>query len=109
MNDLLATRCVECGEVHFPALDPCPSCWSMTTSLALSPHVVLETYTVVYRGGADEVPYALGIGAFPEGVRAFARIAADDFDSLHVGQRLSVLARQDGRDSSFVFSPTGGA
>jgi uncharacterized OB-fold protein len=100
---LVASRCVECQEVHLPALDRCPSCWSSVVPLELSAHVVLQTYTVVRRGPAGvEVPYAIGVGAFPEGVRSFGRIVTADFGSLAVGQRLRV--RPDPGTDSYVFS-----
>jgi uncharacterized OB-fold protein len=88
----VGSRCVECSDVHFPPRDPCPCCWSKVEPLPLSPYVTLETYTVVHRGLSEtDLPYALGVGAFPEGVRTFGRILGEDLEGLHVGQRLDIL------------------
>jgi len=75
---LVAGRCRECRQLHFPATASCPLCGGGDCEPAtLSNRGTLYAHTVVdkpppgYRG---RVPYGFGVVELPEGIRVISRL-----------------------------------
>jgi uncharacterized OB-fold protein len=86
---LLAGECDECATLTFPASRLCPQCQSRS----IVPRMLSETGSIysftVVRARPPEyegpVPFGLGLVDFPDGIRVFGVILADDLEQLTIG------------------------
>ena len=120
---LLASRCVACGEVSFPQQKSCPACTSHEIEeTRLSRRGTLWTWTIQrfpptappYIGPADResyVPFGVGYIELPEGIRVEARLTESDPDKLEIGMNMELvlekfLEDEQGNDRmTFAFRP----
>jgi uncharacterized OB-fold protein len=122
---LIASRCVACGEVSFPKQDACPRCTTRgCEEVPLSRRGTLWTWTIQrfpppppYIGPADRehfTPYGVGYVELPEGVRVEARLTENDPAKLSIGMEMELVLLPfvqdaEGNDRmTFAFRPTGG-
>ncbi len=100
---LIASRCVACGEVTFPRQDSCPSCTERgSEEILLSRRGTLWTWTVQrfpppsppYIGPADResfVPFGVGYVELPEGIRVEGRLTVNDPARLEIGMEMELV------------------
>ena len=69
-------RCRQCGQLDFPKLSPCPSCWGEEFDVVpLSRRGVLYSVTDVYIGQAGmKTPYTFGYVDLPENLRLLCQL-----------------------------------
>jgi uncharacterized OB-fold protein len=92
---LLAARCRECRQLHFPATAFCPYCGGSDCETArLSSRGTLYAHTAVekpppgYRGSA---PYGFGVVELPEGIRIVSRLTESRVDHLSFGMAMHLV------------------
>lgn len=87
-------RCRACGQLDFPKLSPCPSCWGEDFEIQpLSRRGKLYSFSDIHVGQAGmKPPYTFGYIDLPENLRIFAQLdgppnsfACDDEVELTVG------------------------
>ena len=96
---LVGSKCLECGEVRFPANSFCPQCCKETTeNIPLSQRGRLYSFTVQrfkppppYRGPEPFEPYGVGMVELPEGLRVTSLLAESDPARLRVGMELELV------------------
>ncbi len=100
---LIASRCVACGEVTFPRQGSCPSCTERgCEEILLSRRGTLWTWTVQhfpppsppYSGPADResfVPFGVGYVELPEGTRVEGRLTVNDPAKLEIGMEMELV------------------
>ncbi len=95
---LLAARCSECHQHHFPATDSCPYCTGSRCEIVpLSDRGLLYVYTAVekappgYRGG---VPYGFGVIELSEGIRVVSRLTESRVDRLAIGMPMRLVLEE---------------
>lgn len=69
-------QCKKCGQMDFPKLSPCPSCWGDEfVMVPLSRKGTLYSYADIYIGQPGlETPYIIGYIDLPENIRIFAML-----------------------------------
>jgi uncharacterized OB-fold protein len=69
-------RCKKCGQLDFPNLNPCPSCWGEEFEIVpLSTRGKLYSYADIYIGQPGlQTPYVIGYVDLPEDLRIFAML-----------------------------------
>ena len=120
---LIASRCVACGEVTFPQQDSCPSCTERgAEEILLSRRGTLWTWTVQhfpppappYIGSADResfVPFGVGYVELPEGIRVEGRLTVNDPAKLEIGMEMELVLEkfiddEEGNELvTFAFQP----
>lgn len=72
-------RCRACGQLDFPKLNPCPSCWGEEFEVVpLSRRGKLYSFSDIYVGQAGmEPPYTFGYIDLPENLRIFAQLEGE--------------------------------
>jgi uncharacterized OB-fold protein len=92
---LLAGRCLDCRQHHFPATDSCPYCSGRRCEATkLSERGTLYVYTAVERappGYRGAVPYGFGAVELPEGLRVITRLAEARIDRLGFGMPMRLV------------------
>jgi uncharacterized OB-fold protein len=95
---LLAGRCLECRQLHFPATELCPYCSSgRCETITLGRGGVLYAYTAVenappgYRG---QVPYGIGVVELPEGIRIVTRLTESAVDRLRFEMPMRLVTEE---------------
>jgi uncharacterized OB-fold protein len=95
---LEASRCVKCGQVHYPPRLICPGCRSRQfETVALPSGGKVVTYTIISVGPSDfaaEVPYALGIVELEGGVRLMAQIVDVPPEKVSIGMPVTLEFRK---------------
>jgi uncharacterized OB-fold protein len=95
---LLAARCGDCRQVHFPPSNVCPYCSADRCSVVeLSQRGTLYVYTVVERpppGYRGKAPYGFGVVELPEGIRILSRLVTNRLDALHDGMPLRLVLEE---------------
>ncbi len=80
-GQIVATRCKECGTLHFPPRTDCPECRKSNVDwVPIDEHAKLVTFTEVYFAPPafqQGTPYLLGIGELTDGLRVFAPISSE--------------------------------
>lgn len=119
---LIASRCLSCGEVAFPKQSGCPNCAEDSTEeVLLARRGKLWTWTVQhfppphpYAGDTDAfIPFGVGYIELPEGIRVEARLSTSDPDELEIGMEMELAIekfaeREDGAElMTFVFQRAG--
>ncbi len=98
---IMATRCVECGEIYFPPQASCPKCRESSIEwIELSGDAVLETFTVinVKPTSFSKYPdYVVAIGKMKEGVNVLSWLNIDGIEKIRIGMKikLKVVKRED--------------
>lgn len=72
-------QCDKCGQLDFPKLSPCPSCWGEEFKVVkLSTTGKLYSFSDLYIGQPGlETPYVCGYIDLPEDIRIFAMLKGD--------------------------------
>jgi len=95
---LEAAKCKKCGKILFPPRIICPACKSRKFEpVQLNPEGKIISYTVIRIAPSkfvDQVPYALGIVEFDDGVRLMAQIADCDLEKLKIDMRVKIEFRK---------------
>jgi len=108
-------RCKKCGQLDFPKLDLCPTCWGKEFEMVpLSRRGKLYSYADCYIGQPGmQTPYIIGYVDLPEDLRIFALLEGevdsfkcDDEVELTAG---SIRLNQDGLPiTSYKFKKVNG-
>lgn len=106
---LIASRCMDCGELFFPRKDNgmCTHCQSDrldeillgTRGKVYSYTVVMQRPPVYYKG---EVPYAIGFVELPEGVRVETLYTGCDLETLRAGMDVEMVVETLGKDEDGI-------
>ena len=72
-------RCKKCGQLDFPRLNPCPTCWGEEFEMIpLSRRGKLYSYADIYIGQPGlPTPYIFGYVDLPEDLRIFAMLEGE--------------------------------
>ena len=72
-------KCKKCGQLDFPKLSLCPTCWGEEFEMVpLSRKGTLYSYTDIFIGQAGmETPYIFGYIDLPEKLRIFAQLEGE--------------------------------
>jgi uncharacterized OB-fold protein len=103
---LVTSRCTACGRHEFPSRERCPACRSATTAALLSTTASVAGYTSVSHpppGAAVDVPYAVVIAAFPEGVSVLGRVVGAGYPELARGTKVDTVAAEVGDDLGYAY------
>ncbi|MEM0482206.1 MAG: Zn-ribbon domain-containing OB-fold protein [Nitrososphaerota archaeon] len=107
---ILATRCRNCGKLHFPPAADCGECLSSDMEwVGLSGRGRLITYShVVVRPKSfqEEQPYTVAIAELEEGVKVLSWLTDVKRKDIRIGMELKMVPQQlsDGR-IAYVFKP----
>ncbi len=88
---LIAYRCKQCGNVHYPFHDRCLRCKGRRFEpIHPAGKATLLTYTAVFNlpSGFDEHCLVLGLAEFENNVRAVGQINVDSIEQLKTGMSL---------------------
>ena len=72
-------KCKKCGQLDFPKLSPCPTCWGEEFEMVpLSRKGTLYSYTDIFIGQPGmKTPYIFGYIDLPENLRIFAQLEGE--------------------------------
>jgi hypothetical protein len=107
---ILATKCRNCGKLHFPPAADCGQCLSSDMEwVELSGEGKLITYTHVIvrpKSFQEEQPYTVAIAELKEGVKVLAWLTDVKRKDIKIGMELKMVPKQlsDGR-IAYVFKP----
>ncbi len=107
---VFATKCLNCGKLHFPPVADCSDCHSSNVEwVELSNEAEIETYThVVVRPTSfqDFKPYTVVIGKMKEGVRVLAWLTGLKFSEIKTGMKVKLIAKTTPDGSpTYEFAP----
>ncbi len=118
---LIASRCLDCGEVTFPRQSSCPACTAdATEEILLSRRGKLWTWTVQrfpppappFVGDRESfVPFGVGYVELPEGIRVEGRLTENDPGALEIGMDMELVIEKFAEDEeghelmTFAFQP----
>ncbi|KXA97023.1 hypothetical protein AKJ37_03935 [candidate division MSBL1 archaeon SCGC-AAA259I09] len=89
---IMATRCEDCGELHFPPKMDCSNCLSSDVHWEeLNGKAKLLSYTKVNFGlpdFKDDVPYVLAVAKCEEGVNVLSHLEGVDESEVEIGMDL---------------------
>lgn len=101
---IMGSVCKDCGAKAFPPRADCVACLSPNVDWFEMPSkgklVTFSTLQYAPVGFEADTPYTLGLVDFPEGLKLFARLAADtNLDEVKVGMDVTVrtLEYDDGQ------------
>lgn len=103
---LSVSKCTTCGRHEFPHRDRCPSCRSSSAPVLLSTTARVTGFTSVSHpppGALVEVPYAVAIAAFPEGVSVLGRVVGVGLDELAIGDAVDTVAAEVGDGIGYAY------
>jgi len=100
-NQIMGTRCKECGTLYFPPRADCHKCRSSEVAwVPIDGRGKLVTFTEVYFAPPafqDSTPYLLGLAELEGGVRVFAPMSNEiDRKDLKPGLELVLKTKQAG-------------
>ncbi len=100
-GQIVATRCKECGTLHFPPRMDCPECrGSGVDWVPIDGNARLVTFTEVYFAPPafqQRTPYLLGVAELADGLRVFAPISSEiDRKELKPGTSLVLRPKKAG-------------
>ncbi len=107
---ILATKCRNCGKLHFPPAADCGECLSSDMEwIELSGEGRLVTYTHVIvrpKSFQEEQPYTVAVAELKEGIKALAWLTDVKKKDIKIGMELKMVPKQfpDGR-IAYVFKP----
>jgi len=103
---LLSNKCESCGQVYFPKVDFCLSCFNdEMKEIELSRQGELYSYTIGHLPSMHfQPPYAVGYVDMPEGVRVFAPLKMVEDKPLVVGMEMEVVVEKlwDEKDKEII-------
>jgi len=93
---LLSNTCKACGQVFFPKVIFCPTCFGKEMNeTVLSRQGKLYSYTICHMpAGSFTPPFVVGLIDLPEGVRVFAPLKVDSEQMLTVGTDMEVVIEE---------------
>jgi len=93
---LLANKCNSCGQVFFPKVTSCLSCFNdELKDIVLSQQGNLYSYSVVHMPASHfKPPYAVGYINMPEGIRIFAPLKMVEGKPFKVGMKMSLVIEE---------------
>ena len=107
---LEASRCDNCGSIHFPPRLVCPKCQGQRFSAVnLRDEGTLVTYTIIRVASekfARETPFAVGIVELEGGVRITAQLTDVDLKKLKIGDPVKLEFRriqEDGKSGILCY------
>ncbi len=85
-------RCLKCGQLDFPKVTPCPSCWGEEFEVVpLSRQGTLYSVTDIFIGQPGmATPYIFGYVDLPENVRIFAQMEGE-IGSFHCDDQVELV------------------
>jgi hypothetical protein len=86
----LIRRCGSCGKAHWYPRALCPFCFGETAWEEASGDGTIYSYSVMRR---TSPPYAIGYVTLAEGPTMMTNLVDCDFDSLAIGQDVSLVFR----------------
>jgi uncharacterized OB-fold protein len=93
---LVASWCSGCDRHEFPFREQCLACGGTTVKRRLAPSGTISQFTSVNHpppGGLVEVPYAVAVVDFPQGISILGLISnVSNSDDLSVGDEVRVVA-----------------
>lgn len=96
-------RCAKCGQLDFPKLSRCPTCWGEQFEMVpLSREGTLYSYADIYIPQPGmEPPYVIGYIDLPEDLRIFATLEGD-VNSFRCDEKVEltvgpIRSNQDGK------------
>ena len=100
-NQIMGTRCKDCGTLSFPPRADCPKCrGNQIAWIPIDRKAKLVTFTEVYFAPPafqDSTPYLLGVAELEAGVRVFAPISNEiERKDLKPGLELVLNTKQAG-------------
>ncbi len=100
-GQIVATRCKECGTLHFPPRADCPECRGSSVDwVPIDGNAKLVTFTEVYFAPPafqQGSPYLLGVAELADGLRVFAPISpGTDWRELKPGTSLVLRPKKAG-------------
>jgi uncharacterized OB-fold protein len=111
---LVAGRCSDCAEVHFPLRDRCPSCGGGVERVLLPSRGTIWTWTTqgfepkppYLADGGDFEPYGVGYVEFDGFLRVEGRVT--QADGLAIGMPVEVVAVERAGRTTYAFAPVRG-
>lgn len=95
---LEASKCINCGQIHFPPRLVCGNCSSQKSEIIrLSNEGKIVTWTVIHTTAPQFkkcTPYALAIVELDGGGRLTAQVADCDFKELDIGKKVRIVFRK---------------
>ena len=95
---LEASKCINCGSIHFPPRKICPKCRQRSFEpVQLDREGKLLTYTIIHVAPSvftDQVPYAIGIVELNQGVRLLCQITDCSPDEIKSGMPVLIEFRR---------------
>lgn len=117
-GELLAARCPDCSDWHFPADADCPYCsGERCETRVLAGTGTLWLFTSVRNrppGYEGDMPFGFGVVELSEGLRIITRLTEADPAALRAGMAMRVVivplhVDQQGREVvTYAFAPAGG-
>jgi uncharacterized OB-fold protein len=107
---VFATKCENCGKLHFPPVADCGECGSSSVDwVKLDGEGEVETFTEIVVKPASfskESPYIVAIARLKEGVKVLAWLTGVEREDVKVGLKVRIVtkAASDGR-VSYGFVP----
>ncbi|MBD3228268.1 MAG: hypothetical protein GF329_08760 [Candidatus Lokiarchaeota archaeon] len=102
---LVAGKCSDCGELHFPPRKLCKKCGKIDTQekVNLKGSGTIYSYTIIGRGGAPPEfskmqkkcgPYAIAIVELDEGLKINIQLTDCDPSNIRIGMRVNSVFRK---------------
>ncbi len=90
---LLANKCKSCGQIFFPKVKSCSSCFhEELEDVILSRQGELYSYSTAYMPSSNfKPPHTFGYIDLPEGIRIFAPLKVEDDKNLNMGMEMEVV------------------
>ncbi|RJQ75217.1 MAG: Zn-ribbon domain-containing OB-fold protein [Desulfobacteraceae bacterium] len=93
---LLGSRCIACGEKHFPQKSICPNCSGRRLNkIYLSESGAIVTYTVVRQASPlwrGRVPYVIAVVKLDDGTEISSHLVGCNPETIRIGARVRVVA-----------------
>ncbi|WGI17978.1 Zn-ribbon domain-containing OB-fold protein [Methanonatronarchaeum sp. AMET-Sl] len=113
-NELVTSKCVDCGKVMFPPQSYCQSCLSSDIEwIDLDGEAVVQSFThidVRPKSFRDEKPYTIVVAEFKkyDSVSALAWIENVDREDVEIGLEVELFPKQREKGPPYyVFKPIG--
>ncbi len=97
--NLIGTKCLNCGEIHFPPKHFCPKCrrLSRLENFKMGGRGEIVTYTVIHTamdGFEGQIPYVLAIVKLSDGPMLTTQIVDCEIGGVKVGMKVKSVFRK---------------
>ncbi|MEE8402308.1 MAG: Zn-ribbon domain-containing OB-fold protein [Candidatus Hydrothermarchaeaceae archaeon] len=97
--NLIGTKCLNCGDIHFPPRHFCPKCrrLSRLENFKMEGRGEIVTYTVIHtamEGFEGQIPYALAIVKLSDGPMLTTQIVDCEIGEVKVGMKVKSVFRK---------------